>query len=360
MTCNRMNQRSVNIARLVYLLVCQASGAALAMSTKGTTMEISVSNGLLAGLAIGFTFIGIDKLMRGFTLRGFSTATFGLGVGLFCAWLLTRVEIHTLLEIGLRDRIDSDINRETLTATLRLAIDLTLYSSLGFLGAILALRGNREDFAFIIPYVRFREDASSGQPIVLDAESIMDGRIRGLIGSGFLSGRLIIPNGILEELQTMADGSESTARQRAQRGLDHLAEMQKSPKLDVSIHDTRATQETSPHHSGLIETAKFLNARLLTLDENLTKIAKLQGVSVLNLNELDLALRPSVAIGEHLTIALVRPGKEPEQAIGYLQDGTMVIVNQAADKIGLSVSAIITSTLKTATGTLVFAELNTH
>jgi uncharacterized protein YacL len=355
-----MNQRSVNIARLVYLIVCQAGGAAIAISTEGTTMEMSISYGLLIGLAVGFIFIGIDKLMQGFTLRGFSTATFGLGVGLLCAWLLTRVEISALLEIALRDRIDSDSNGANLIDSLRLAIDLTLYASLGFLGAILALRGNREDFAFIIPYVRFREDVGSGQPIVLDAEAIMDARILGLIGSGFLSGRLIVPNDVLEEIQIMANESESSQRQRAQRGLDHLENMQKSPKIDISIHDARAMQGSTQNHCSLIETAKFLNARLLTLDENLTKIAKLQGVSVLNLNELDLALRPAIAIGENLKIALVRTGKEEEQAVGYLQDGTMVVVNHAEDKIGLSVPVVVTSTLQTTTGTLVFAELKTN
>ncbi len=352
-----MYQRSVNIARLVYLLVCQVGGVAIALSTQGTGFDLSITNGLFAGLAVGFIFIGIDKLMEGFTLRGFSTATFGLGVGLFCAWLLTRVQISALLELALRDRIQSDDHGQNLVDSLRLAIDVTLFSSLGFLGAILALRGNREDFAFIIPYVRFREDASSGQPIVLEAEAIMDGRILGLIESGFVGGRLIVPDYVLEEIQTLASESESIQRQRAQRGLDHLDRMQKSPNIEVSIHDASTSVNVEQIHSRLIETTKFLSARLLTLDENLTKIAKLQGVSVLNLNELDLALRPSVAVGEKFRIALVRPGKENHQAVGYLPDGTMVVVNHAAEKIGTSVTAVVTSTLQTATGILVFTEL---
>ena len=352
-----MNQRSVNIARLVYLLVCQIGGMAIALSTQGTGFDISITHGFFAGLAVGFIFIGIDKLMESFTLRGFSTATFGLGVGLFCAWLLTRVEISALLELALREKIADSENGQSFIDSLRLAIDVTLFSSLGFLGAILALRGNREDFAFIIPYVRFREDASSGQPIVLDSEAIMDGRILGLIGSGFVGGRLIVPNYVLEEIQTMASESESGQRHRAQRGLDHLDGMQKSPDIQISIHDARVSPESQQSHSRLIETAKFLSARLLTLDDSLTKIAKLQGVMVLNLNELDLALRPSIAVGEKLRIALVRPGKEDHQAVGYLPDGTMVVVNLAAEKIGSSVNIIVTSTLQTQTGTLVFAEL---
>ncbi len=352
-----MNQRSVNIARLVYLLVCQAGGVAIALSTQDAGFDFSITSGFLAGSAVGLIFIGIDKLMEGFTLRGFSTATFGLGVGLFCAWLLTRVEISALLELAMRERIEASEHGQNLVDSLRLAIDVTLFSSLGFLGAILALRGNREDFAFIIPYVRFREDASSGQPIVLDSESIMDGRILGLIGSGFVGGRLVIPNYVLEEIQTLANESESGQRQRAQRGLDHLDRMQKTPEIQVSIHDVRSTSNEKPSHSRLIETAKFLSARLLTLDESLAKIAKLQGVAVLNLNELDLALRPSIAVGEKLRIALVRPGKEDHQAVGYLPDGTMVVVNHAAEKIGMSVTAVVTSTLQTQTGTLVFTEL---
>ncbi|MES2982327.1 MAG: hypothetical protein V4727_08435 [Verrucomicrobiota bacterium] len=352
-----MNQRSVNIARLVYLLVCQAGGVAIALSTKGTGFDISITQGSFAGLAVGFIFIGIDKLMEGFTLRGFSTATFGLGVGLFCAWLLTRVELSSLLELAFRDEIEASDHGQNLVNSLRLAIDVTLFSSLGFLGAILALRGNREDFAFIIPYVRFREDASSGQPLVLDAEAIMDGRILGLIGSGFVGGRLIVPNYVLEEIQTLASDAESGQRQRAQRGLDHLDRMQKSSDIQVSIHDARTSPEAQQIHSRLIETTKFLSARLLTLDDSLTKIAKLQGVSVLNLTELDLALRPSIAVGEKLRIALVRSGKEDHQAVGYLPDGTMVVVNHAAEKIGGSVNVVVTSTLQTATGILVFTEL---
>ncbi len=351
-----MNQRSVNIARLVYLLVCQAAGAAIALSTKDTHIEISIGTGLVMGLGVGFIFIGIDKLLEGFTLRGFSTATFGLGVGLFCAWLLTRVEISALLELVFRDRLEAQDDSQNLIHSFRLAIDVTLFSSLGFLGAILALRGSREDFAFIIPYVRFREDASSGQPIVLDAEAIMEGRILKLIESGFIGSRLIVPNYVLEEIQTLVSGGDGLKRQRAQRGLDHLDAMQKSRDIQVSIHEAQTTPEKQ-NHSRLIETTKFLNARLLTLDEALTKIAKLQGLTVLNLNELDLALRPSIAMGEKLRVALVRSGKEDHQAVGYLPDGTMVVVNHAAEKIDSSVTAVVTSTLQTTTGTMVFAEL---
>ena len=352
-----MTSPSVNIARLVYLLVCQAAGVAIALSTSGTPIEMSVTAGLLCGLGVGFVFIGIERLMQGFTLRGFSTATFGLGVGLFCAWLLTRVEISTLLELAFRDRLDSKGDGETLVDALRVAVDVALFASLGFIGTVLALRSNRDDFAFIIPYVRFRQDASSGQPIVIDAETVMDGRILGLLSSGFLSGRLIVTQFVLEEIQTLADESGNGTKQRAQRGLENLEKMQSSPDVQVSIHEAKTSPDAQTSHARLIETAKFFGARLLTLDEGLTKIAKLQGVSVLNINELDIALRPPLAVGEKLRVALVRSGKEDHQGVGYMPDGTMIVVNQAAAQIGKSVDAVVTTTLQTASGTLIFAEL---
>ncbi|MGJ8632577.1 MAG: hypothetical protein ACSHX7_01550 [Luteolibacter sp.] len=353
-----MNNPSVNIARLLYLIVCQAAGVAIALSTSGTPIEISATIGLVIGLVIGLSFIGVEKLIEGFTLRGFSTATFGLGVGLLCAWLLTRVEISKLLELALRDIVGDDSDSEAAVESLRLALDVTLYASLGFLGAALALRSDRDDFAFIIPYVRFRQDANSGQPIVLDAETIMDGRILGLFASGFLSGRLIVAQFVLEEIQTQVEQSGNGSKQRAQRGLENLEKLQASPEIQISITQAKTSPEAQTLDAKLIEAAKFFSARLFTLDEGLTKIAKLQGVQVLNLNELDLALRPSVAVGEKLHIALVRPGKEEHQAVGYLPDGTMIVVNQAAGEIGNTVNVVVVTTLQTASGHLIFSELD--
>ena len=352
-----MQRTSVNISRLIYLLVCQAAGVAIALSTKGTGIEISVTIGLLVGLAIGLAFIGVERLLEGFTLRGFSTATFGLGVGLLCAWLLTRVQISTLLELAFHNKIASTEDGETLATSLRLALDITLFASLGFLGTVIALRSNRDDFAFIIPYVRFRQDASSGQPIVLDAEIVMDGRIIGLLSSGFISGRLIVGQYVLEEIQTLANEGPNDLRQRAQRGMENLEKMQVSPKIQISIHDARIGTEEQTLHSRLIETAKLYGARFMTLDDSLAKIAKLQGVSVLSLNELDIALRPSIAVGERLRVALVRPGKEEHQAIGYLPDGTMIVINQCAAEIGKTVNVVVVTTLQTAPGTLIFGEI---
>jgi uncharacterized protein YacL len=348
---------SVNVARLTYLLVCEAAGVAIALSTKGTMFEVPLSTGVLGGLGVAALFIWIESLMRGFTLRGFSTATFGLAVGLLCAWLLTRVEISTLLELAFRDQLENGENGEVLVNALRLALDVTLFASLGFLGAVLSLRGNRDDFAFIIPYVRFRQDASTGQPVVLDPDAVIDGRVPGILRSGFLHGRLIVPRFVLDELQAMADSAvHNSNRQRGQRGLDCLDAMQKAPDIQVSIHDGKTSPEADTLNARLIETARLLGARLMTVDENLATVAKLQGLDVLSIQELDEALKPAVAIGQRLRIALVRGGREDHQAVGYLPDGTMIVVNHAAARIGTTADVIVVSTLQTAGGTMVFAE----
>lgn len=348
---------SVNVARLTYLLVCEAAGVAIALSTKGTMLEVPMSTGILGGLGVAALFIWIESLMKGFTLRGFSTATFGLAVGLLCAWLLTRVQISDLLELAFRDQLESRENGEVVVNALKLALDVTLFASLGFLGAVLSLRGNRDDFAFIIPYVRFRQDASTGQPVVLDADAVIDGRVIGILRAGFLHGRLIVPRFVLDELQAMADGGSNGTRHRGQRGLDHLDEMQKAVDVQISIHDTATPQETDTMNARLIEVTRMLGARLMTVDENLTKVAKLQGVDVLNIHELDEALKPTVAVGQRIRLALVRTGKEDHQAVGYLPDGTMIVVNHAVAKIGSTTDVVVVSTLQTASGIMVFAEL---
>lgn len=354
---------SVNVARLTYVLVCEAAGVAIALSTKGTGIEVSIVIGMLGGLAVAGLFIFMESLMKGFTLRGFSTATFGLGVGLLCAWLLTRVDIANLLNLAFKERLMSDeslgeVRAEAVVNTLRLAFDVTLFASLGFLGAVLALRSNRDDFAFIIPYVRFRQDAISGQPVVLDVESVIDGRVIEVCRAGFLHGRLVVPQFVLDELQQMAAAAGGVVRQRGQRGLETLRRMQEAVDLQVTIHDSRTILPGESVHQRLMETARLLGARLLTASEGLTRVAKLQGLDVLNLFELDEALKPEVAVGDRIRIALVRGGKEDHQGVGYLPDGTMIVVNHAVQEIGRKVEVTVISTLQTNAGTMVFGELH--
>jgi uncharacterized protein YacL len=342
---------SVNVARLLYLLVCEGAGVAIALSTRGSALEVPVWVGVLGGLLVAGFFILVESLMKGFSLRGFSTATFGLLVGLLCAWLLTRVGISQLVAVSMSEQAADAVT---------LAVEVGLFASLGFLGAVLALRSSRNDFAFIIPYVRFRQDAVTGQPVVLDPETIADGRVAAIVRSGFLAGRLIVPNFVLDELQTLAVSPVPAARHRAEHALAQLGKMQADPDLEVTVHDSSGVSEGDPLEGRLLQTTILLGARLMTTDERLAKVARLRGIEVLNLHELGEALRPEVVVGGTLRIALVRGGKDEDQAVGFLPDGAMIVVNHAAAHIGSSRDVRVISTLQTTGGRMIFAELADH
>lgn len=342
---------SVNVVRVTYVLICEMAGVAVALSTKGSAYEIPIGAGIIGGLLVAGFFMLLEAFMKGFTLRGFSTATFGLLVGLFCAWLLKQVGISEVVSVLVRNQ-DPE-----LVKSYRLALEVCMFASLGFIGASLAIRSDRDDFSFIIPYVRFRQDATSGTPIILDAESIIDGRVARVLRSGFLTGRLVIPRFILHELEVMANSPTGTNRQRGQRGLVMLEQLQAAKDLQVSIEDVRDVTVNETLNARLLQTARLLGGRLMTYDKSLEKIGNLQGVEVLNIDNLSDALRPEVVVGEALRIALVRTGKDEHQAVGYLPDGTMVVVNHAISKMGTTQDVRVLSTLQTSAGMMVFAEM---
>lgn len=347
---------SVNVARFTYLLVCELAGIGAALSTKGTELEIPIWMGVLAGLAVAGAFLFFETCIRSFTLRGFTNTSFGILVGLFCAWLITKLNYDRAVEgivVGLMDSNDE----LDLANSINFALNIFLFSSMAFLGAVFAMRSGRDDFAFIIPYVRFRQDAASGQPLLLDADVIMDGRVPRILASGFLTGRLIVPRFVLEELKILSRSPSPGKRQRGQRGIDSLEEMQSDKTIRISIHEPHEGASGDAMDARLIQTARMLGARLLTTDENLTKVARLQNAEVLNINDLSDALKPAVVVGEKIHLALVRGGKDEHQAVGYLPDGTMIVVNHAAPKIGSTQDVLVISTLQTSAGQMVFAEL---
>jgi uncharacterized protein YacL len=351
---------SVNIARLLYLLVCEFAGLAIALSTRGTDTEVPLWGGLLGGVIVAGFFILVERLAKDFTLRGFSNAIFGLLVGIFCAWLLTRVDVSQLITLACREKFGSSSGAESLADSLRLSFDVTLFASLGFLGAVLALRSSRDDFSFIIPYVRFRQDGISGRAIILDTESIMDGRVPAMMRSGFLGGRMVVPRCVLDELQLLAQSPVPATRSRGQRGLDCLDQMKSAPDLQITIDDSAPAAPGDTLDVRLVQTARMLGARLMSTDEGLSKVARLQGVDVLNIHELLDALKPTVTVGNRLHLALVRGGRDDHQAVGYLADGTMIVVNHAVALIGTTVDVLVISTLQTSGGMMIFAELHNH
>jgi uncharacterized protein YacL len=278
-------------------------------------------------------------MLKGFSLRAFSAATFGLLLGTIIALIFDNS--------GLFQKVDPDI---------RLVIRLGLFISFGYIGMVLAMRSNKEDFYLIIPYIRFAPSHRSEEVQLLDTSAIIDGRFVDLVQTRFVEGVVVIPRFVLKELQQVADSSEPMKRSRGRRGLETLGRLQQVKGVEIKFHEGDIPDEPDVD-AKLVRLAKTLDARLWTTDYNLSKIAELQSVRTVNINELANALKPVILPGESMTIKIVREGKDKGQGIGYLNDGTMVVVNQANRLVGQQIEAQVLSLLQTTSGVIVFADL---
>ncbi len=219
----------------------------------------------------------------------------------------------------------------------------------------------RNDFRFIIPYVQFARDVRGLRPNVLDASAIIDGRIAELADTGLFQSRFVVPAAVMEDLQHAADAGDKARRMRGRRGLDVLDRLRSTPTIEVEILSVRdQAASTSSIDSEVVELTRELGGRIITNDANLMKIASVRGVPALNVNDVAVALRPSYVPGDMLDVKLVKPGEEPGQGVGFLEDGTMVVVEHGRDVIGRTISVSVTSTLQTSAGRLVFARPEMH
>jgi uncharacterized protein YacL len=223
---------------------------------------------------------------------------------------------------------------------------------------LLAMRSNKEDFSLIIPYVRFAPQFKPEVLLLLDTSVIIDGRIADLIEANFLEGTLVVPRFVLHELQMIADSNDPVIRARGRRGLEMLTRLRANKRNEVKIHDADIPEETEVD-AKLVRLARALGAKLYTNDYNLGKVAELQSVPYVNLNEMANALKPVILPGEVFTLRVVREGKDKGQGVGYLNDGTMVVINNAQSMIGQQVSVKVLSLLQTGAGIIVFADLKT-
>ena len=290
--------------------------------------------GALAGAVIIMSEIGMKRV----SVRGLSSAVFGLILGLIIAKL-----------------VGDAFSLTALTEPVLSLIKVTLTLVFCYLGMVMGLRG-RDEFNIIIPYVRLRREDKSAEIILVDTSAIIDGRIIDILKTKFLDGRLVIPRFILKELQHIADSSDPIKRQRGRRGLEILHKIQKESGVDITIHEEDFS-ELAEVDAKLIKLAKVLEAKIMTVDYNLNRVAALQGVKILNINELANALKPVVFPGEMMNVKLIKEGKEYNQAVGYLDDGTMVVVGEARHYIGREVKVIVTSVLQTQAGRMIFAKL---
>lgn len=332
---------SIWVIRILFLGLCTLAGFSLSQLRPDL---LGGAQAHLIGPVIGFGFgglmVALDEMLKGFSLRAFSAITFGLLLGIVVAQLIDRS--------GLFVSVDEDT---------RWLIRLGLFLGFSYIGMVLAMRSNKEDFSLIIPYVRFaRRGDKPDNLILLDTSAVIDGRVADLIEANFIEGIIVVPRFVLKELQQVADSQDAIKRARGRRGLEMLQRIQKNQRNEVKIHDGDFPEETGVD-AKLVRLARNLNARLFTNDYNLGKVAVLQNVTCFNLHELARLLKPTMLPGEVLTLKLVREGKDKGQAVAYLPDGTMVVVNNGHAQIGQQVETVVQSVIQTGAGIIVFADL---
>jgi uncharacterized protein YacL len=300
-------------------------------------------SGILASGAILLCTIVVvlaDLSARNKQITTFSAVYFGLLMG---------VVLGTLVASALEPVVD-----RRLLPFLRLV--LTVFCCYV---AVSMLLQTKDEFRFIIPYVEFQKQLKGGKPLVLDTSVIIDGRIADICDTGIIDTKLVVPRFVLQELQGVADSSDKIKRNRGRRGLDVLKRVQTNPKVDLQMHEANIAElrDVQKVDERLVVLAKVLGARVVTNDYNLNKIAQLQGVEVINLNELANALKLVALPGEHLNVRIVKQGDQVGQGVGYLDDGTMVVVEQGRSAIGQEVSITVTSVLQTPAGRMIFGKV---
>lgn len=293
------------------------------------------TTGLLTGLGFSTVIIILEMMMRRVSVRGLSSMVFGLILGL----IMAKIVSNAFALFPIEEKMHSLTN-------------IILTFSFCYLGAALGLRG-RDEFNIIIPYIKLKRQGEVSEIAILDTSAIIDGRILDICKTNFLEAKLVVPRFVLRELQAIADSADSIKRQRGKRGLEILHAIQKEISITIQEEDFLEIQEVD---AKLIRLAKLLEAKILTVDFNLNRIASLQGVKILNVNELANALKTIVLPGENLEIKIIKDGKEYNQGVGYLEDGTMVVVENGRKLMGKTLQVTVTSVLQTQAGKMIFAK----
>jgi len=330
--------------RAVFVLAVAGFGVKLAYIVR----DNQLANPYVAFVGIMLGAIGIvilDLLTPRKRIQTISAVYIGMIVGIFLTNLLSSA-LQPTLQLYLKPSVHM--------------ISLNLLTVFICYLCISTLLQTKNDFRFIIPYIEFAKEVKGARPLVLDTSVVIDGRIADVADTQVIDQQLVIPRFVLQELHSIADSSDKLRRNRGRRGLDILNRLQKSPGIEVSIHDGDIPELTGIKEvdQRLVVLAKHLGGKVVTNDYNLNKIARLQGVEVINLNDLANALKPIVLPGEGLTVKLLKRGEEQGQGIGYLDDGTMVVAEQGAYHLGETLRLTVTSVLQTSAGRMIFGRID--
>ncbi len=324
------------ILRIVFLLVAGLIGIVLIQYIANPAWLQWTVFGTVLLIAIGV--VGVDIVIPRKQLDTISAVYFGLIVGLFLAYIAG---------LGLEGiPMPFPVDR-----AVRLVFGMILCY-----GCISLLLQTKNDFRFIIPYVEFSKEIKGAKPFVLDTSVVIDGRIADVVDTKIIDSQLVMPRFVLSELQGIADSADRMRRARGRRGLDILNRI-RSAGIDLQIFDREL-----PEFAGqtvdlkLVLLAKHMGGKVVTNDYNLNKVAKLHGVGVVNLNDLANALKPVFLPGETVEVRIVKHGEEQGQGVGYLDDGTMVVVENGREHLNRLVKIAVTSVLQTSAGRMVFGK----
>lgn len=312
---------------------------------------------ILAGIALlAAGTITADALVRKKNIAILSALYIGLLVGLgLSSFILMALRPFTqLVERSLPFAILAKIDEPV-----HLGVSLVVTPTVCYLCVSFLLQ-TRGDFRFIIPYVEFSKEMKGTRPLLLDTSVIIDGRIADLAETRLFDNSLLVPGFVLQELQMVADSSDKLKRNRGRRGLDMLNKLRSISNIDLQTNETDLPefQTVRGVDQRLVLLAKHLAAKIVTNDFNLNKLARVQGVDVVNLNDIANALKPVFLPGETIPVKLTKIGDQPGQGVGYLDDGTMVVAEQGKNYIGEEVKLIVTSVLQTSAGRMIFGKFD--
>ena len=300
---------------------------------------------LLVLFSIGV--IAVDMAFPKKKIEWISAIYFGLLIG-----LVTTYVMQLALEPFFSDQPGEAAGQ---TDSIRQSVTATLLLVFSYVGVSFILQ-TRNDFRFVIPYVEFQRNVKGVKPLILDTSVVIDGRIADVMETKIIDSPLLMPRFAIVELQHIADSADRNRRTRGRRGLDILSRLQNMQGVDLQIDDTDLPEfANQPVDLKLVALAKRLSGKLVTNDYNLNKVAKLQGVTVINLNDLASALRPVFLPGERFEVDVVKTGEEAGQGVAYLDDGTMVVIDQGRPHIAERVVVTVTSVLQTSAGRMIFA-----
>ncbi len=332
------------VLRIAFIIISIGLGIFLISATELTEGSKVAWWGFVVGIPlVGIGIVGADCLVGRKRLDAISALYFGLIVGLFLAYV-GGLALTPFLMITDPEKLDQ----------VRPVVQLILAPMLCYI-CISLLMQTRDDFRFIIPYIEFSKEVKGRRPYILDTSVVIDGRIADVVETNAFDSQLVMPRFAITELQAIADSSDRLRRSRGRRGLDILNRLRNNPEVDLKIYDRDLPEFAGqPVDLKLVGLAKHLEGKLITNDYNLNKVARLHGVGVINLNDVANALKPVFLPGEHIEVRVVKAGEEPGQGVGYLDDGTMVVIEGGRDYIKQNVHIAVTSVLQTSAGRMVF------